>query len=622
MNQKISVVWLLVAIAIVVSMLQPMTVKAADTQSMIQAENKSDIEEKIHKLIEENKDATPSVAIAVFDDSQMISTVIEGKSDVENNIMADENTVYEWGSVSKVLVWTSAMQLHERGMLDLNKDIREYLPNGFLKKLKYDKPITMLDLMNHSAGFLTPYKDMETDDINHIMSLEEALREIEPAQAYEPGKTVAYSNYGAALAGYVIERISGMSYADYVNQNIFDRLGMEHTAIRPDLSDNEWVREQRRKTHCYIMGENGLVSLQECRRYIHLYPAGGACGTIGDLALFTKAFLSDSATCPLFDQATTLDEMLSASLYFSDGKTPRLCHGLMTEKVGLTTIGHGGNTEGFTSLIQFDPKEKTGFVMMINKQMDRIYQSELMNVLYQPVDFSSLKTENFHQYEFSGTYNITGGTFETGCFSLYHFFNDKFEVKKQNGTYAGSLGVTEVEQISDNAALFKLITGSENLVFLKTDDNGKFVGFENECFDFIKISSFEYYSGWTVFILMCVGLLLMVILAVKHFVSMKKDQWQEDRTFMRMEILMNFMGLMMVICICLMLKMNMASELVRMILCISIAILTVALWALNVISWMKKPKIQPCVSLIVETLCSTFITVGVIYWRLFQFWGM
>ena len=111
------------------------------------------------------------MSVAVFDGENDIH-IIYGKSDIENDISANEDTVYEWGSVSKLLVWTSAMQLYEQGKLDLNKDICSYLPEGFLSKLNYDTPITMTDLMNHSAGFLTPYKEIETSDINAIITLE------------------------------------------------------------------------------------------------------------------------------------------------------------------------------------------------------------------------------------------------------------------------------------------------------------------------------------------------------------------------------------------------------------------------------------------------------------------
>ena len=92
----------------------------------------------------------------------------------------------------------------------------------------------------------------------------------EPEQIYEPGTVTAYSNWGVALAAYIVECVSGMSFADYVHQNIFEPLGMEHTAIAVNLSDNTWVQEQRSELECYtIDGE----LIEDCFYYITLYPA-------------------------------------------------------------------------------------------------------------------------------------------------------------------------------------------------------------------------------------------------------------------------------------------------------------------------------------------------------------
>lgn len=606
---------------ILCGLFKPLTVNAKSPNAEISADNEFDIESEINGLIETAEAVTPSVSITVFDDKQNICSVVYGDANMENGIAADENTVYEWGSISKILVWTSAMQLYEQGRLDLNKDIRSYLPDGYLKKLKYDEPITMIDLMNHSAGFLSPYKDMETENIDGIMPLEEALREIEPAQVYPPGEVTAYSNYGAALAGYVIERISGTDFADYVNENIFDRLGMEHTALRPDLSDNVWVAEQRKKTHCYVQSENGLEPLGECRRYIHLYPAGSACGTVSNLAIFAKAFLRDSKDCPLFDKDETLDEMLTPTLYFADGETPRICHGLQTDSAGALLLGHGGSTEGFTSLMQFDLNSKTGFVMMINKRGDRVYRGKLPNTLYGSLDIAAITTDSFNKYNLSGYYIMTGGSFEAGCFSIYSFLSDRFHVSEQEGKYIGSKGVVSITQISDHSAIVKLINGNENLYFIRTDDNGELIGLENTSLDFIKISSFEYYCGWIVLVLMLASMAFMVVMTVIHFIKLRKFKGQEIYKFKLYETLMGITVIAITVNIILLINLGLASEIARMIICVLNSVLSVILLAMNFISIFSKSNQGISCILIIESLCSIFIVVGVVYWKLYQFWG-
>ncbi len=103
-----------------------------------------------------------------------------------------------------------------------------------------------------------------------------------------------------------------------------------------------------------------------------------------------------------------------------------------------------------------------------------------------------MKTDNFTKYDFSGHYKITGGVLETGCFGLYSFFEDNFEVKEENGIFSGNLGVTSIEQISDYAVISKLITGTETVNFIRTDENGNFTGLENGSFDFIyRIGCFD-----------------------------------------------------------------------------------------------------------------------------------
>lgn len=594
---------------------------AEDSPITVAYENNAELENIINELINQYKDVTPSVSITVFDDKQDICSVIYGDSDIEHGIAADENTVYEWGSISKVLVWTSAMQLYEQGRLDLNEDIRTYLPNGFLKNLSYDKPITMLNLMNHNAGFQSPYKDMETAELDALMPLDKALTEIAPAQIYAPGDVCAYSNWGAALAGYVVACVSGMDYADYVNKNIFQRLGMKYTAILPDMSDNEWVAEQRKKTHCYIQGNGGLESMGECRRYIHIYPAGSACGTISDLAIFAKAFLCDSRDCPLFEKDDTLDLMLSASLFYSDQTTPRICHGLETDHYGVILLGHGGNTTGFTSLMQIEPNSRTGFVMMVNKQADRIYRVELPKLLYGDLVVEELSSENFEGLDFSGHYLMSGQTFETGCFSIYSFFSDRFHVKEKDGLYTGSNGVTSLTQISDDVVIFRIITGKEYPYYIRIDEKGVFDGFENSSLDFIKISNFQYYSSWVILVLMLTGIAVMFAMLITHIISFRKHKTQDTYKFKVRELLTGYAAFAIAADIYMLSQFGVYQETVRMVLCLIIAALSVFLAALNIACWRSRPHHAKKAVLIIESMSSVFIIVGVIYWRLYQFWG-
>ena len=192
-----------------------------------------------------------SAVVGLFQGDDVLYTGYYGETDIANQIHADENSVYEWGSISKTLIWVSAMQLYEQGQLDLETDVREYLPEGFFQHLSYDEPITMLNLMNHNAGWQETTRPIWETEESAVLPLGEALQAIEPAQIHRPNEVSAYSNYGAGVAGYVIECVTGQDYCEYVHEHIFEPLGMEHTALNPAHSDNAWVYEQRQKMKSY-----------------------------------------------------------------------------------------------------------------------------------------------------------------------------------------------------------------------------------------------------------------------------------------------------------------------------------------------------------------------------------
>ena len=145
--------------------------------------------------------------------------------DTQQRILPDTD-FFEWGSITKTLVWVSALQLEEKGLLDLNADIRRYLPDNFLRNLRYDAPITMLDLMNHTAGFEEYLIDFRYLNEQPVKPLADILSAHQPTQVFEPGSMSAYSNWGAALAGFIVERVSGQTFDEYVYELIFAPIGI------------------------------------------------------------------------------------------------------------------------------------------------------------------------------------------------------------------------------------------------------------------------------------------------------------------------------------------------------------------------------------------------------------
>lgn len=326
---------------------------------------------------------TAGASVVVVKDGEVIVNRSYGYADIENQVEVAADTVFEWGSATKLLVWTSIMQLVEQGKLDLDEDIRTYLPEGFLTKLQYDKPITMMNLMHHNAGWEDRYIDLFYRSPDQLTSLEETLLLFEPAQINEPGRVVGYSNYGVALAGFIVEKIAGQPFYTYVNENIFAVLNMEDTAIHPAQEDNENVAERRALIQGYYGNNEGDFSLSDKHRiYIGIYPAGDAIGTGEDAAKFVAALMpKEGETSPLFQSNMTLNKMLSVTDFYDNG-LPRNAHGFWASNYAVETLGHAGNTDSFSTNFTFSKEENLGIVVLTNQAGEMGLSYGLSSVLF------------------------------------------------------------------------------------------------------------------------------------------------------------------------------------------------------------------------------------------------
>lgn len=337
------------------------------------------IGEVIENYVDENAATTAGMAVSVLNAEGTVYKNYFGYADIENGIAVDENTVFEWGSATKMLVWVSVMQLYEQGLIDLDADIRGYLPDGFLTKLHYDTPITMIHLMNHTAGFQELYTNLfvRDADITAMKSLEAALREHEPAQIYEPGTCTAYSNWGVALAAYIVECISGERFDDYVHEHIFKPLGMEQSALAPDLSDNAYVYEKRRELQCYT---TEAERIPDCYYYLTIYPSGMCTSTLTDFETFAGALLNRNSA--LFQSENTWMQMFTPTNYYGDTDLPVNYHGFWMIPFGIQTIGHGGNTTGCSSYMLISVAENIGVVVMTNQAYEEVYNEQMMSLIF------------------------------------------------------------------------------------------------------------------------------------------------------------------------------------------------------------------------------------------------
>jgi len=370
----------------------------------------SDLEKKFDSELNFGQSDTESIEYyagfeaIVFCGDEIVYEGYFGDTDRERHIPCDEDSVFEWGSISKTMIWVSAMQLWEQGELDLDADIRDYLPDGFLQHLSYDEPITMTNIMDHTGGWCETTYSFSTPDRTKLRSLAEALQATEPAQVNPPGEVISYSNWGAALGAYVIECISGMDYVDYVHKNIFDKLGMEHTSIAADFSDNEWVRSQRDKLCSYTFTAPIPKYKSEGKKisYIELYPSGSAAGTIRDLATYAQAFVDDDA--PLFERKETQKKMFEGTQFYGNTDIPFGSCGFWFNEYKVRTVGHNGATIACHSNMIFDRGSKVGLVTLTNETSANLVIEGIPKLVFGSPDVDSLSDGNKSAEKFDDFY--------------------------------------------------------------------------------------------------------------------------------------------------------------------------------------------------------------------------
>src|SRR5579871_1220042 len=175
--------------------------------------------------------------IAVVKDGKVLFAKGYGYSDIEKRKPVDPDiTLFRPGSISKLFTWTSVMQQVEQGKLDLDKDVNAYL--DFKVPATFGKPTTLRDIMTHRPGLQETIKDLFVASAADLRPMNQYLPAHLPAQIFPPGTIPAYSNYATTMAAYIVQRVSGQPFDDYVEEHIFKPLNMTHATFRQPLPDS------------------------------------------------------------------------------------------------------------------------------------------------------------------------------------------------------------------------------------------------------------------------------------------------------------------------------------------------------------------------------------------------
>ena len=327
-------------------------------QPELSPEKRTEIESAVSKFMASTH--VPGVSVAVVENGEYEWAEGFGLADVENNAPASEHTLYRLGSISKPLTAVGAMQLYERGQLDLDAPIQKYCP-AFPKK---QQPITTREVMGHLGG-IRHYKDgerqadLEAGNTRHFDNPIQAGIDFfknDPLVA-DPGSHFHYSTQGYTLVGCVMEGASGAKYLDFMRQNVLVPSDMDHT----QADDRFTIIPYR--TRFYRQTKSGAVENADFLDSSYKIPGGGWLSSTEDMARFEVAVLNDK----LLKRATR--DLMWTPLKPSDGSkdTYGLGWGASDEN-GFATVGHSGGQQGTSTAFFIAPTQRAGVVVLTNME--------------------------------------------------------------------------------------------------------------------------------------------------------------------------------------------------------------------------------------------------------------
>jgi CubicO group peptidase (beta-lactamase class C family) len=290
-----------------------------------------------------------AVFVVVTRDAQVFAKGY-GFSDIDGKKpFAADTTLVRPGSISKLFTGIAVMQLVDAGRLDLDRDVNGYIDFA-LPTPEGGVPVTLRRLLTHRAGFEDHAKGLFARD-REPEPLGPWLAKSLPQRLFPKGDIEAYSNYGVALAGYVVERISGEPYASYVQQHILDPLGMSHSTFRQPLPNDlaPLMAKGYRRSDTPPLAFFETIAA----------PAGGLSATGADMGRFIRALMNGAALdgVRILPKAR-LDEMMAPG-----NSTPAGYLGLTffgRKVAGHDSIGHEGATMTFFSDLKFFPEHGVG----------------------------------------------------------------------------------------------------------------------------------------------------------------------------------------------------------------------------------------------------------------------
>jgi len=386
------------------------------------AELEAFLDELLGKEMEEHHIA--GAAVSVVKDGKLFFAKGYGYADLEDGVPVDpEETIFAIGSVGKVFTWTAVMQLVEQGKLDLDADINTYL--DFRIPDTYPQPITLKHLMTHTSGFENRLLESLVSDARDLVPAREWLISHMSARVRPPGDYAGYANYNAMLAGYIVARVSGQPYDQYIQEHILDPLGMVHSTVQSPVPP-----ALRAHTSVGYEYEDGVF---QAHPDYAAQPAGLPSGmhraSVTDMARFMIAHLQDGRYSDAnIAEARILKEItaqhMHSTLYTPDPRLLGTAYGFFDfSDNGQRTLGHSGYAEYMNGLLLLLPDQNLGVYVIYNSMgggninsqhlgfqrafFDHYYTAPAVAPIQPPADFAE------RAGRFEGSYRFTMRSYTT-----------------------------------------------------------------------------------------------------------------------------------------------------------------------------------------------------------------
>ncbi len=329
----------------------------------------------LQEQIESNK--TPSVQYVIFDKDSIIHRFKGAYADIKNKVEISEDTTYNAYSVTKTFTALAILQLAEQGKIIIDNSVKEYF-----EEFPYSKDITIRQLLNHSAGIPNPIplswvhllEEHESFDKNKFfVPIFDKNRKVKS----NPNQKFAYSNLGYVLLGQLIEKVSGITYEDYIRNNILEPLGikdneMDFVIHRYDKHAKGYHKKYSLSNFVlnFMIDKSKLINATEGRWnsfktiYVNGSSYGGLIGNINSFMKYIQELLQEN--CKLIKDE--YKEKLFIENHTNEGKATGMCLSWFKGQLcGSEYFCHAGGGGGYYCEIRIYPKKGLGSVIMFNR---------------------------------------------------------------------------------------------------------------------------------------------------------------------------------------------------------------------------------------------------------------